>query len=98
MPRPGSVEEIQKAGERAAALTRQLLAFSRRQVLEPVVLSVNELIRNLEKMLARLVGEDLNLVTRMAVGQRPGGRRPARAGDHESGRQRPRCHAAREAG
>ncbi len=59
------VEEILRAAERAVALTRQLLAFSRRQVLEPVVLSLNELIRNLEKMLGRLIGEHLSLVTRL---------------------------------
>jgi signal transduction histidine kinase len=59
------VEEILQASERAAALTRQLLAFSRRQVLEPVVLSINELIANFEKMLGRLIGEDVNLVTRL---------------------------------
>ncbi len=62
------VDEILRASERAAALTRQLLAFSRRQVLEPVVLSVNELIANLEKMLGRLIGEDVNLVTRLHMG------------------------------
>jgi len=59
------VEEILRAAGRAAALTRQLLAFSRRQVLEPVVLSLNDLIRNLEKMLGRLIGEHLSLVTRL---------------------------------
>jgi two-component system, cell cycle sensor histidine kinase and response regulator CckA len=51
--------EIQKAGERAAALTRQLLAFSRKQVLQPVVLDVNALVKNLETMLRRLIGEDV---------------------------------------
>jgi PAS domain S-box-containing protein len=61
----GEIEEIRKAGERAAGLTRQLLAFSRRQVMEPVVLRVNDLVENLEKMLRRLIGEDLDLVTRL---------------------------------
>jgi PAS domain S-box-containing protein len=67
MERPalGEIEEIRKAGERAAGLTRQLLAFSRRQVMEPVVLRVNDLVANLEKMLRRLIGEDLDLVTRL---------------------------------
>jgi len=67
MERPalGEIEEIRKAGERAAGLTRQLLAFSRRQVMEPVVLRVNDLVENLEKMLRRLIGEDLDLVTRL---------------------------------
>jgi signal transduction histidine kinase len=57
------VGEILKAAERAAALTRQLLAFGRRQVLEPVVLPLNELVTNLENMLARLIGEDVVLLT-----------------------------------
>ena len=58
-----SIDEIRKAGERAASLTRQLLAFSRRQVLEPKVLDLNALIVNLEKMLRRLIGEDVQLIT-----------------------------------
>ncbi len=53
--------EIQKAGERAAALTRQLLAFSRKQVLQPVVLDLNTLVNNLDTMLRRLIGEDVVL-------------------------------------
>jgi two-component system cell cycle sensor histidine kinase/response regulator CckA len=66
-----SIDEIRKSGERAASLTRQLLAFSRRQVLEPKVLEVNALVSNLEKMLHRLIGEDMNLVTLLdpAVGR-----------------------------
>ncbi len=55
--------EIQKAGERAAALTRQLLAFSRRQVMQPCVLDLNGLVRNLDTMLRRLIGEDVQLTT-----------------------------------
>jgi PAS domain S-box-containing protein len=57
------IEEILSAGHRAAALTRQLLAFSRRQVLQPMVLDLNEVVANIEKMLVRLIGEDLDLVT-----------------------------------
>jgi signal transduction histidine kinase/CheY-like chemotaxis protein len=53
--------EIQKAGERAAALTRQLLAFSGKQVLQPAVLDLNGLVQNLDAMLRRLIGEDVVL-------------------------------------
>ena len=55
-------EEIEKAGQRAAALTRQLLAFSRQQVLAPAVLNINSLISEMEKMLPRLIGEDIEIV------------------------------------
>jgi two-component system cell cycle sensor histidine kinase/response regulator CckA len=57
------VHEIKKAGERAATLTRQLLAFSRKQVLQPVTLDLNALIAELEKMLRRLIGEHIDLAT-----------------------------------
>jgi two-component system, cell cycle sensor histidine kinase and response regulator CckA len=53
------LETIKKAGERAASLTAQLLAFSRRQVLQPKVLSLNSLVSETQKMLQRLVGEDI---------------------------------------
>ncbi len=64
--RPGDplreqLEQIRHAGERAAALTRQLLAFSRKQVLQPVVLDLNGVLRGLEQMLRRLIGEDIDL-------------------------------------
>ena len=57
------LDEIRKAGERAASLTRQLLAFSRQQVFERKVLDLNRLIAEIEKMLRRLIGEDVDLVT-----------------------------------
>ncbi len=62
-PMRSSVTEIRRAGERAAELTRQLLAFSRRQLLQPRVLALNSLIADSIKMLKRLLGEDIELVT-----------------------------------
>ncbi|TAN40122.1 MAG: response regulator [Nitrospirae bacterium] len=58
--------EVKSAGERAAALTRQLLAFSRKQVLQPVPLNLNEIAAGLEKMLRRIVGEDIDFVQVLA--------------------------------
>jgi two-component system cell cycle sensor histidine kinase/response regulator CckA len=63
-PLRGYAEEVLKAADRAGALTNQLLAFSRRQVMQPRVLSVNALISGAEKMLRRLIGEDVELVIR----------------------------------
>ncbi len=60
-----------RAAQSAAALTRQLLAFSRKQIIEPRVLDLNELIANLHKMLARLIGEDVRLETKPAASLRP---------------------------
>ena len=66
-----NAEEIEKAGQRAVSLTRQLLAFSRQQVLEPVILNLNTLVSDMEKMLPRLIGEDiqLNLILDPAISQ-----------------------------
>jgi two-component system, cell cycle sensor histidine kinase and response regulator CckA len=55
-------EEIGKAGHRAAALTRQLLAFSRKQVIQPTILDLNAVVAETEKMLCRLIGEDIEMV------------------------------------
>ncbi len=61
------IQEIEKAAKRAAGLTRQLLIFSRQQVLEPCALDLNALVANLEKMLHRLIGEDIELRTKPAA-------------------------------
>jgi two-component system cell cycle sensor histidine kinase/response regulator CckA len=65
-PNHHSAEQILKAGERAAALTKQLLAFSRRQVLQPKLLDLNMLVTSLGAMLRRLIGEHIDL--RLALG------------------------------
>ncbi len=57
------LEEIKRAGDRASGLTRQLLAFSRKQVLEPQILDPNQTLKNMAKMLRVLIGEDIELVT-----------------------------------
>ena len=62
------MEEVQKAADRAAALTRQLLAFSRRQVLAPRVVNLNFLVEDMNKLLRRLLGEDIELCTRLDRG------------------------------
>ena len=60
-PRRSDVEEIRRAAERAASLTRQLLAFSRKQIMQPHLLNLNEVITSVRKLLARLAGEDIRL-------------------------------------
>lgn len=62
-PLLASAAEIKKAGDRAATLTRQLLAFSRKQILQPKVLDLNNVVADLQKMLGRLIGEDIDLLT-----------------------------------
>jgi PAS domain S-box-containing protein len=59
------VDQVRKAAEQAAALTRQLLAFSRRQPLQPVVMDLNKIVVDMEAMLRRLISEDIELVTVM---------------------------------
>jgi two-component system cell cycle sensor histidine kinase/response regulator CckA len=61
-----NIEEIKRAGERSAALTYQLLAFSRQQILQPKVLSLNRVITDTGKMLERLIGEDIQLSTALS--------------------------------
>ena len=65
-PMRNSVDEILKAGKRAASLTRQLLAFSRQQVLDPKVIDLNSAVADMEKLLRRLIGEDIELKTSLA--------------------------------
>ncbi len=70
LPRGGQgradLEEVLKAAGRAASLTRQLLAFSRQQVLQPTVLQINDVVQDLEKILRRVIGEDLELRVTLA--------------------------------
>ncbi|MFO1019161.1 MAG: PAS domain S-box protein [Planctomycetales bacterium] len=65
------VTQIQKAGEQAAVLTRQLLAFSRQQLLQPSILSLNDVIKATGTMLERLIGEDIKLATLLGPSLRP---------------------------
>jgi signal transduction histidine kinase/CheY-like chemotaxis protein len=62
-PLTADIDQIAKSAERAAALIRQLLAFSRKQVLQPQPLDLNNLVVDVEKMLRRLIGEDIELIT-----------------------------------
>jgi PAS domain S-box-containing protein len=91
------VGQIQRAAARAAGLTRQLLAFSRQQVLEPRALDLAEVVLDMEKLMLRLLGEDIVLSLAAvpgagAVRGRPGA---GRAGHHEPGGQRARRDARR---
>lgn len=62
----GQVEQIQKASDRAAALTRQLLAFSRKQTIQPVALNLNIALTGIEKLLRRLIAENISIVSHFA--------------------------------
>ncbi len=64
-PLRNQLNEIHQAGQRAANLTRQLLAFSRKQVVRPVLLQLNDKVLEMEKMLKRLIGEDIVLTTNL---------------------------------
>jgi PAS domain S-box-containing protein len=59
------IEQICQAAQRAVSLTGQLLAFSRQQILHPVVLDLNDVVRNLNDMMARLIGEDIAIINRL---------------------------------
>jgi two-component system, cell cycle sensor histidine kinase and response regulator CckA len=63
--------EIHHAAERAAHLTRQLLAFSRKQILEPRIVNLNDIVSSIEKMLGRLIGEDIAIQTKLLPDLRP---------------------------
>jgi signal transduction histidine kinase len=66
-PLRGHMEEIAMAGERGAGLTRQLLAFSRQQMLEPTLINLNTLVGDISQMLRRLIGEHIELVARLTT-------------------------------
>ena len=66
-----AVDEIRKAGDKAASLTRQLLAFSRKQMLQPKRLELNRTVAEMEKMLRRLIGEDIEFITDLHPGVGP---------------------------
>jgi CheY-like chemotaxis protein len=70
-PRFQGLSEVLRAGERAASLVRQLLAFSRKQVLQPEVLDLNVTVGAMESMLRRLVGDDVEVVVRLEPGVPP---------------------------
>ena len=91
------VDEILHAADRAASLTRQLLLFSRKQVLQPVALDLNEIVGAVARMARRLIGADVQLRLELAPDGGAGARRSRadRTGPAQPDRQRPRCHAAR---
>ena len=65
-PRSGDIKQIETAAQRAAGLTRQLLAFSRKQVLQPQILDLNEIVLGAQQLLSRLLGEDIAIRTTLA--------------------------------
>ena len=65
-PRRSEIEEVQKAGRSAAALTSRMLAFSRKQIIEPVLLDLNETVADVRAMLGRLIGEDVTIRCELA--------------------------------
>jgi len=67
----GYIQQILEAADSAGDLTKRLLAFSRKQVIEPVLADLNEIVRNIEKMLRRIVGEDIELSTVLSAAELP---------------------------
>ena len=70
-PRQADITEIQKAGARAAGLTRQLLAFSRKEIIQPTLLDLNVIVADIRAMLARLIGEDVTIVLDLGAALAP---------------------------
>ena len=93
------LQEIRAAGGRAAAITQQLLAFSRKQIATPTVLSLNQVVTDSGQLLQRLIGEDITIVTRLDAdpGNVMGGPATTGPGPDEPGDQCARCHATRRA-
>ena len=86
-----SMAEVIKAGERASALTQRLLAFTRKQILEPEILDLNTVVSGMEGMLKRLIGEDIKISVQSEQHQsRSRGSPSTGTGHHES-----RCQCAR---
>jgi glutathione-dependent peroxiredoxin len=98
-PRRSDIEEIHRAGMRAADLTRQLLMFSRQQVLAPKVLDLNEVLTSMDKMLRRILGADVDLVSLPAESLGRVRADPSNVeqviSHHEPRRERTRCDAHR---
>ena len=85
------LRKIHKSGQRAASLTAQLLAFGRKQVIEPQVLDINRVVGDLLDMLRRVIGENIELVMEFGTDLRPIeiDPRPARADRHQPRGERP---------
>jgi two-component system, cell cycle sensor histidine kinase and response regulator CckA len=66
-PARADIEELRKAAERATTLTRQLLAFARKQVIDPQVVNLNSLVLEMDKLIRRVIGEDIELLTHLAA-------------------------------
>ena len=96
-PRQADIAEIQKAGTRAAGLTRQLLAFSRKEIIEPTLLDLNVIVADMRAMLGRLIGEDVKVVLglRPRAGAREGRSRAGGADRPEPRGERAGRHAER---